>query len=94
MNFLTRRESIITLLQVTSPSSGDHSAVLLALFIVLLAAKLVAALCERIRQPAVVRERSIAAGPRVGVMFRTCGARDGCYHDAGRPAIDQAGVRW
>ena len=38
MNFLTRRESIITLLQVTSPSSGDHSAVLLALFIVLLAA--------------------------------------------------------
>ena len=64
MNFLTERESMMTLLQVTSQSSADHGAVLLALFIVLLAAKLVAELCERIRQPAVVGE--ILAGILIG----------------------------
>src|SRR6185503_4843060 len=64
MNFRTERESMMTLLQSTSQSTADHGAVLLALCIVLLAAKLVAELCERIRQPAVVGE--ILAGILIG----------------------------
>ena len=55
---------MMTLLQVTFQSTADHGAVLLALFVVLLAAKLVAELCERIRQPAVVGE--ILAGILIG----------------------------
>jgi Kef-type K+ transport system membrane component KefB len=45
-------------------SAGDHGKILLALFIVLLAAKLMAELFERIRQPAVVGE--IIAGVIIG----------------------------
>jgi Kef-type K+ transport system membrane component KefB len=55
---------MMTLLQVTNQTAADHGAVLLSLFIVLLAAKLFAELCERIRQPAVVGE--ILAGVLIG----------------------------
>lgn len=56
---------MMILLQISSQSSADHGAVLLAPFIVLLAAKLVAELCDRIRQPAVVGE--ILAGILIGL---------------------------
>ena len=48
-------------------AATDHGAVLLSLFIALLAAKLAAELCERIRQPAVVGEiiAGIIIGPAV-----------------------------
>ena len=48
-------------------ATTDHGAVLLSLFIALLAAKLAAELCERIRQPAVVGEiiAGIIIGPAV-----------------------------
>lgn len=47
-----------------SPASGDHGQIVLALFIVLVAAKLAAELFERLRQPAVVGE--ILAGILIG----------------------------
>jgi len=59
---LTAAQSLAALLQ-TAP----HAQVLLALFIVLLAAKLAAELCERLHQPAVVGEiiAGIIIGPAV-----------------------------
>lgn len=57
-------KAMMTLIEVTNQAAADHGAVLLALFVVLVSAKVVAELCERIHQPAVVGE--ILAGILIG----------------------------
>ncbi|MEW6207671.1 MAG: cation:proton antiporter [Acidobacteriota bacterium] len=64
---------------VLSASSGEHARILIALFIILVAAKLMAELFERLRQPAVVGEiiAGIIIGPSVLGLIHLTSVADG-----------------